>query len=94
MFLDGKLGRHRGQVNILDGLVFLQDNNSNQKFLVDTGAPVSVLPHTESAAPSGPPLAGADGKTIPSWGIVTRTLSAKLHGCKFFSVIDLVKGYH
>ncbi len=50
-------------------------DNSKQKFLVDTGAAVSVLPHSESAAPSGPPLTGADGKTIPSWGSVTRTLS-------------------
>ncbi len=129
VFLDRKLGRRRGQVNALGGLVYLQDDNSKHTFLVDTGAAVSVLPHKEAAAPSGPPLAGADGKTIPSWESVTcslsfgmRTflwrpcgdyrrlnlatkhdryplpsildLSAKLHGCKFFSVIDLVKGYH
>jgi hypothetical protein len=75
VFLDGKLDRRRGQVNALGGLVFLQDDKSKQNFLVDTGAAVSVLPHTEPAAPTGPPLAGADGKTIPSWGSVTRTLS-------------------
>ncbi len=75
VFLDGKLGRRRGKVNALGGLVFLQDDKSKQKFLVDTGAAVSVLPHTEPAAPTGPPLAGANGKTIPSWGSVTRTLS-------------------
>jgi hypothetical protein len=46
---------------------------------VDTGAAVSVLPHTEPAAPTGRPLAGADGKTIPSWGSVTDTLSFKMH---------------
>jgi hypothetical protein len=75
VFLDGKLDRRRGQVNALGGLVFLQDDKSKQNFLVDTGAAVSVLPHTEPAAPTGPPLAGADGKSIPSWGSVTRTLS-------------------
>ncbi len=75
VFLDGKLDRRRGQVNALGGLVFLQDDKSKQNFLVDTGAAVSVLPHTEPVAPTGPPLAGTDGKTIPSWGSVTRTLS-------------------
>ncbi len=67
MFLDGKLGRRCGQINALGGLVYLQDDKSKQKFLVDTGATVSVLPHKETAVPSGPALAGADGKTIPSY---------------------------
>ena len=75
LFLDGKLGRRRGQVNALGGLVYLQDDKSKQKFLVDTGAAVSVLPHKQSSTPTGPVLAGADGKTIPSWGSVTRSLS-------------------
>jgi len=75
VFLDGKLGNRRGQVNALGGLVYLQDDKSKQKFLVDTGAAVSVLPHKQSSTPTGPILAGADGKTIPSWGSVTRSPS-------------------
>ncbi len=43
--------------------------------MVDTGAAVSVFPHRSSAAPSGPPLTGADGRSIPSWGTVKKTLS-------------------
>jgi cleavage and polyadenylation specificity factor subunit 1 len=68
--MDGKLDCRRGQINALGGLVYLQDSKTNQKFLVDTGAAVSVLPHT-----SGPPLSGADGKAIPSWGSVRKTLN-------------------
>ena len=56
----GKLGRRRGQLNALGGLIFLQDSVSKQQFLVDTGAAVSVFPHRSSAATSGPLLAGAD----------------------------------
>jgi hypothetical protein len=33
-------------------LVFLQDDKTKQNFLVDTGPAVSVLPHTEPAAPT------------------------------------------
>ncbi len=73
VFLDGKVGCRCGQVNALGGLVYLQDDKSKQKFLVDTGAAVSVLPHKELSASSGPPLASADGKTIPS--CLTRSLS-------------------
>jgi hypothetical protein len=51
VFLDGKLGRRRGQLNALGGLVYLQDDKSKQKFLVDTGAAVSVLPHKETVFP-------------------------------------------
>ena len=43
--------------------------------MVDTGAAVSVLPHSSSSPSSGLPLTGADGKSIASWGTVTRTLS-------------------
>ncbi len=75
LFLDGKLGRRREQINALGGLVYLQDTDSKQKFLVDTGAAVSVLPHTSRAPSSGTPLIGADGKSIPSWGTVKKTLT-------------------
>ena len=75
LFLGGKLGRRREQINALGGLVYLQDTDSKQKFLVDTGAAVSVLPHTSRAPSSGTPLIGADGKSIPSWGTVKKTLT-------------------
>ena len=48
---------------------------SGLTFLVDTGAAVSVIPH--SASPStaqGPILAGADGKGITSWGKVFKSV--------------------
>ena len=73
--MDGKLDCRRGQVNALGGLVFLQDSKTKQNFLVDTGAAVSVLPPTSSEPSSGPPLSGADGKSIPSWGSVRKTLN-------------------
>ncbi len=69
--MGGKLGRRRGQLNALGGLIFLQDSVSKQQFLVDTGAAVSVFPPRSSAATSGPLLAGADGKPISAWGKVT-----------------------
>jgi hypothetical protein len=69
-----KLGRRRGQLTALGGLVYLQDCKSHTKYLVDTGAAVSVLPHSSSLPSSGQPLTGADGKSIASWGTVTRSL--------------------
>ena len=74
MCLGGKLGRRREQVSALGGLIFLQDSKTEQRFLVDTGAAVSVFPHKSSAPSSGIALTGADGKPIKSWGTVTRTL--------------------
>jgi hypothetical protein len=94
--LDGKLGRRRGQVNALGGLVYLQDSSTKQCFLVDRGAAVSVFLHPSSAAPSGPPLTGADGRSIPSWGSVKKTLSFGLRTffflpCRFWVSIFLLK---
>jgi len=70
----GKLARRPEELNSLGGLVFLQDQVSKKQFLVDTGASISVMPHKSESAPSGPPLAGADGKPILSWGKVTKNL--------------------
>jgi hypothetical protein len=70
-----KLDRRRVQINALGGLAYLQDAKSKQKFLVDTGAAVSVMPHTSRSPSSGIPLAGADGKSIPSWGKVKKSLT-------------------
>ena len=70
----GKLVRRPSELNSLGGLVFLKDSVSNQQFLVDTGAAVSVFPHKSSESSSGPPLVGADGKSIASWGKISKRL--------------------
>jgi hypothetical protein len=75
MHVGGKLDRRRGQVNALGGLIYLQDSSTSQRYLVDTGAAVSVLPHCSKAPPSGPPLSGADGRRISSWGTVSKKLT-------------------
>ncbi len=49
-------------------LLFLQDSFGGQRFLVDTGAAVSVFPHSSPLRSSGPPLVAADGRPISSWG--------------------------
>ncbi len=73
-----KLGSRRG-VNSLGGLTYLTDSLSGTRFLVDTGAAVSVLPYTGThscpATQDGPSLAGADGTTIKSWGKVYKSVS-------------------
>ena len=84
--MDGKLGGRRGQINALGGdLVYLHDSKTKEKFLVDTGAAVSVLPHSSQKASTGPPLSGADGKSISSWGSIKRTLNfgARAFLCTF-----------
>ncbi len=50
------------------GLIFLTDELTNDRFLVDTGATLSIIPCTSNSSPSGPLLKGADGQSIPSWG--------------------------
>jgi hypothetical protein len=43
--------------------------------MVDTGAICSVLPHHSKTPPTDPQLSGADGRAIPCWGTVRRSLS-------------------
>ena len=86
MRLVGKLNRRPEELNSLgSGLIFLKDQKSDQSFLVDTGAAVSVLPHRSNSTPTGPALTGADGKSIASWGKVVKTLcfGAKNYFCTF-----------
>src|SRR5450830_1637084 len=68
----GKLGNRRQQVNAVGGLTFITDEISGSPFLADTGASVCVLPYS-SPNPSAS-LKGADGKGIPTFGTVHRTL--------------------
>jgi hypothetical protein len=44
------------------------DQVSNRRFLVDTGASYSILPHRSSLPASGPTLYGPAGQSIPCWG--------------------------
>jgi hypothetical protein len=66
-------------VNSLGRLTYLTDSLSGTRFLVDTGAAVSVLPYTGTrsvpATQEGPSLSGADGATIKSWGKIYRSVS-------------------
>jgi cleavage and polyadenylation specificity factor subunit 1 len=75
LLLFGKLGSRREQLNALGGLTYLHDSLSGLNFLVDTGAAVSVLPHSASPTTAqGPTLAGADGKGITCWGKVYKSV--------------------
>lgn len=74
MHLDGKLPGRQRQLNTLGAggsLIHLTDQISDRRFLVDTGATCSVLPHTSTLPASGPLLTAADGRRIPTWGYKT-----------------------
>ena len=49
-------------------LFYLKDTISGKRFLVDTGAACSILPHHSSQQPSNLKLVAADGRKIPTWG--------------------------
>jgi hypothetical protein len=56
------------------GLIFLTDELTNDRYLVDTGATLSIVPCNQNSSLSGPLLRGADGQTIPSWGFIKKTV--------------------
>jgi hypothetical protein len=49
-------------------LLFLTDQQTGRRFLVDSGASVSLLPHTSKTPSIGPRLLGPDGAAIGCWG--------------------------
>ena len=49
-------------------LFHLTDSISGNKFLVDTGAACSILPHHSQQQPAALKLVAADGRKIPTWG--------------------------
>jgi hypothetical protein len=53
---------------------FPSRHKNNLKFLVDSGASLSILPHTSMGPPTGPHLVGANGKPIPTWGFRRHTI--------------------
>jgi hypothetical protein len=56
------------------GLIFLTDELANDRYKVDTGATLCIVPCNQSSSPSGPLLKGADGQPIPSWGFIQKTM--------------------
>ena len=80
--LAGKLGV-RGLVNAFapGQLVYVTDQLSKRRFLVDTGAAFSILPHRSSTQPSGPALIGPNGLPIACWG--DKPVQLVLDGCRF-----------
>jgi hypothetical protein len=54
------------------GLIFLTDELTNNRYLFDTGATLSIVPCNHNSGPSGPLLRGADGQPIPSWGFIKK----------------------
>ncbi len=69
LYLVGKLGGP-GRLNAVAAgqLIHMLDQVSNRRFLVDTGASYSILPHLSSLLASGPKLYGPAGQPIPYWG--------------------------
>jgi hypothetical protein len=67
------------------GLIFVMDEFMNNRYLVDTGTTLSIVPCTSNAGSAGPLLKGAEGKPIPSWGFISKTVQfqGKLFTAKF-----------
>jgi hypothetical protein len=55
-------------------LIYVKDTTSNVRYLVDSGAALSILPHRSVLPPSGPAIVNANGGLIPSWNFVTKQL--------------------
>ena len=74
MCLVGKLEHRQEDVSSLpagstgSALIYLHDNLSNRRFLVDTGASISVFPSTNTSSTSGVQLLTADGSTLTCSG--------------------------
>jgi hypothetical protein len=56
------------------GLIFLTEELTTDRYLVDTGATLSIVPCNQNSSPSGPLLKEADGQPIPIWGFIQKTL--------------------
>ncbi len=52
----------------------LTNELTNDRYLVDIGATLSIVPCNQNSSPSGPLLKGADGQPIPSWGFIQKTV--------------------
>ena len=78
-----------------DGLLFVSDTHSGRRFLVDTGAEVSVLPATgldTRTGQSGPSLKAANGSSIKTYGVRTTTLKLASRQFKWnFIIADVTR---
>ncbi len=59
------------------GLIFLTDELTTDRYLVDTGATLSIVPCNQNSSPSGPLLKGADGQPIPSCSFIKKLCNFK-----------------
>jgi hypothetical protein len=82
LFLGGKL-RSPGRLNaVAPGvLVHVVDQLTGRRFLVDTGAAFSIIPHSSSLPPSGRGIVGPTGQPIQCWG--EKKVQIKLSGHLF-----------
>jgi hypothetical protein len=67
-------------------LCFVRDQLSGKDFLVDTGAPLSLLPHQSTAAVTGPKLQSMKGQLIKTWNFVVPFLIIGLDFLRFFGM--------
>jgi hypothetical protein len=65
------------------GLIFLTDELTNDRYLVDIGATLGIVPCSQNSSPSGPLVKGADWQPIPSWGFILKK-TVQFQG-KFFT---------
>jgi hypothetical protein len=54
------------------GLIYFTDKLTNDRYLVDTGATLSIVPCNHNSSLSGPLLKGADGQPIHSRGFIKK----------------------
>ncbi len=55
-------------------LIFLKDSHTQRKYLVDTGAALSLFPFRSTLPSSRPKLTNANGNPIVSWKFAEKTL--------------------
>jgi hypothetical protein len=55
-------------------LIFLTDELTNDRYLVDTGATLTIVPCTAKSSPSSLLLKAAYGQPICSWGFIQKTV--------------------
>jgi hypothetical protein len=55
-------------------LTFLTNESTNDRYLVDTSATLSIVPCKSSSRLSGPLLKGANGLLTPSWGFISKVI--------------------
>jgi len=58
-------------------LLYLVDVVNSKRYLVDTGSAYSIIPHHDTAEPTGPRLVTADGSPLRCWGSRTCTIRTR-----------------